>query len=151
MGTDNHLKVLHRNGISNQWDCSLQMEFFLRHIDEICADETITEETMQDLAEAVPIAIETCMRELKLEGAENRQRCKDEVLNFIKERSALHAHEHAQRKAAAWSVTAAPYEESIKTHQDIVAYAAWQEQTIALPLLGLDASTVPKQRSGARQ
>lgn len=149
MGTDNHLKVLHRNGISAHWDCTLQMEFFLRHIDEICADAPDSEEMIPDLNEVVPLAIETCMQELKLEGDESRQRCKDEVLNFIKQRCELHAKERAQREAAANIVTASPGEKSTRAHQDIVAYAAWQEKTIALPLLGLGENVMRQQRSGA--
>lgn len=76
MGMESHLKILYLNNIHKKWDCFLRSDFFLPqdrvaslpHLVHIATDKPWTETTVKDIDEALPLAIESVMRENRLAG-----------------------------------------------------------------------------------
>lgn len=126
MGVDGHLKVLHRNGVTDKHDCNLRAEFFIRHLSQVATDEPWTDATLGDLREAMPLAVEKILQERGLAGTKASKAITD---HLWKELEAIR-----DKKVAANSY--APPVQSAKDlpHFDhILDYAVWQEERFALP------------------
>lgn len=151
MGADNHLKVLHRNGICDHWDCLLNLDFYVSHIDQVTADSVVTDETMRDLQEVIPHTIETAMRGLNrpdIDEATARKGYTDGLMNYIQECFMVHAAAR-EKEALLAGVGKILGQNRLKQFAHVLDYAAWQEEAITLPLLGIANSRVNPQNQEA--
>jgi glycosyltransferase involved in cell wall biosynthesis len=54
VGTDTHLRVIHRNNIENKMDCRLRPDFYFNHLQSIISDSPWTKQTIRDIIEVIP-------------------------------------------------------------------------------------------------
>ncbi len=126
MGVDAHLKVLHRNGITQKYDCNLRSEFFRRHLAQVATDQPWTDVTIRDLNEGVSLAVEKMMQERGLDSPSSRKAITDSLwieLEAIRD-----------KKIIADSYAPPDHPADDLPHFDgILDYAVWQEKHFAIP------------------
>lgn len=54
IGTDTHLRVIHRNNLEEKIDCRLRPNFYFNHILSVISDSPWTNQTVKDLKEVIP-------------------------------------------------------------------------------------------------
>lgn len=96
MGVESHLKVIYGNKLDKAWDISLRPHFFTAHLEEILSDDPWTEQTENDIEEAVPQFEESLMRYMNLTSNVAKlsvndwiKKCKDMIVEKKKEDSDL--------------------------------------------------------------
>lgn len=133
IAVESHLKILHRNGMHCRWDCSLRPEFFLRHLEQVLADDPETEETRADVAEAVPLLVESLIRAGRLRPTCDRQKVAASMVEYLRASAA----EARRTRAAEQRREQTPVG---RRFADIVECAVWQDRMLAMPILSRSAS-----------
>ena len=133
VAVESHLKVLYRNKIDRDWDCTLRPEFFVRHLEQVLADDPETDETRADVAEAAPLLVESMIRSGLLPSTCDRQAAAARVVEHIRA-SVLGA-----RRARAAAGDQQGEATGGRRFVDIVDCATWQDRMLAMPLLSRSA------------
>lgn len=133
IAVESHLKVLCRNGIDRQWDCSLRPDFFFRHLAQVLEDDPETEETRADAAEAAQWLVESLIRAGRLAPTCDRQKAAADAVEYLRAAAAEARRERTVRQR----------QERVpegRRFADIVACAAWQDEALAMLLLKRSAN-----------
>lgn len=71
IGTDTHLRVIHRNKLENLIDCSLRPQFYFKHLEAIITDFPWTKQTNRDFKETIPYLMNSLKNIKSIKGIIN--------------------------------------------------------------------------------